>query len=127
VDQPNHPNNSEHLKRQLDRSRKTYLAMRDAGYDKKERVRLRFAYKPTQMEDAFALAGDIREKTKYFVEAREVDDGWMVQGDTGPVKLSAATLGRWVYWMCTTGYRQDCIFDGWGARLGGNDNGNDKG
>ena len=109
--------NSEHLRTQLDRSRSTYLMMRDAGYDKGTKVKLRFAYRPCVMENALALAQVLRENTRCEVDAMEVEEGWLVKGATRPVKLTAASLGRWVYWMCAAGYKEDCYFDGWGARI----------
>jgi len=108
---------SEHLRQQLDRTRQTYLRMREAGYDKRTKLALRFGYRPSEMENAFDLAGMMREHTKHHVEAMEVAEGWLVRGETKPVKIDAATLGRWVYWMCTSGYRYGVYFDGWGTRL----------
>lgn len=110
---------NDHLQQQLDRSRKTYLRMRDAGYDKQRKIALRFAYRPAEMESAFDLAGKLREGAKYDVEAMEVKEGWVVRGTTKPVRIDAASLGKWVYWMCASGYRHAVWFDGWGARIDG--------
>lgn len=117
---PTREDQNEHLRKQIERTRETYLRMRDAGYDKKAKLALRFGYKPTEMENAFDLAGMMREQTRYHVEAQEVAEGWLVRGETRPVKLDAATLGRWVYWMCTSGYRFGVYFDGWGTELPSN-------
>jgi hypothetical protein len=108
---------TDNLKRQIEKSRSTYLMMRDSGYKKSTPVKLKFAYKPAEQEPAEQLAAYILEKTTCKVEARETDDGWIVFGMTRPRKLSAATLGRWVHFMCMAGYRFDCLFDGWGARV----------
>ncbi len=108
---------TENLRQQLERTRSTYLMMRETGYDKQDRVRLKFAYRPTAEADAAKLVDHLRDKTSCKVDLQEIEGGWVVFGYTPPRKLSAASLGRWVHWMCMVGYRHDCVFDGWGARV----------
>ena len=107
------------LERQLERTRGTYLMMRESGYTKDQSVRLRFAYRPAAREAADALAAYLRRKTKYVVEVGQEGERWIVHGVTKPARLSASSLGRWVHWMYTAGYKFDCVFDGWGARVSG--------
>jgi len=108
---------AQNLRQQLERTRGTYLMMLESGFDRGQAVRLRFAYRPAPEGQASALAAELRERTAFQVELQETEAGWMVHGFTRPRKLSAATLGRWVHWMCRLGYRHDCVFDGWGARV----------
>ena len=105
------------LRRQLERTRGTYLMMRESGYTKDRAVRLRYAYRRAPREAADALAAHLREKTSYTVKIDPDEDGFIVHGVTKRARLSAASLGRWVHWMYTAGYRFDCVFDGWGARV----------
>jgi len=105
------------LRRQLERTRGTYMMMRESGYKKERAVRLRYAYRRAPSEAAEALAAHLREKTKYTVNIDPDQDGFIVHGVTKPARLSASSLGRWVHWMYTAGYRFDCVFDGWGARV----------
>ncbi len=107
----------DNLTRQLERTRSTYLMMREAGYSKESTVRLKFAYRPADEGRARGLLINLRGRRGYEVDAYEVGDGWMVRGTTNPTKLSAAKLGKWVHWMCDRGYRHDCLFDGWSARV----------
>ncbi len=108
---------AENLRRQLERTRGTYLMMRESGYSKERAVKLRFAYRPASEAAATALADHLRTTTRYEVQVEPDGDAFIVHGVTRPAKLSAATLGRWVHWMYTAGYRFDCVFDGWGARV----------
>jgi len=108
---------SANLRRQLERTRGTYLMMRESGYTKDRAVRLRYAYRRASSEKAEALAAHLREKTKYTVNVDPDQDGFIVHGVTKRARLSASSLGRWVHWMYTAGYRFDCVFDGWGARV----------
>jgi len=108
-----------HLKRQLERTRGTYMMMRESGYTKETPVRLRFAYRAAPREAADALAQHLRKRTKYLVQVSEEGNRWIVHGVTRPARLSASSLGRWVHWMYTAGYKYDCVFDGWGARVSG--------
>ena len=105
------------LRRQLERTRGTYMMMRESGYSKDRAVRLRYAYRRAPKEAAEALAEHLRAKTKYTVNVDPDQDGFIVHGVTKPARLSASSLGRWVHWMYTAGYRFDCVFDGWGARV----------
>jgi hypothetical protein len=107
------------LKRQLERTRGTYLMMRESGYSKDKSVRLRFAYRAAPKEAADALADHLRSRTRYVVQIDAEGDRWIVHGVTKPARLSASSLGRWVHWMYTAGYKFDCVFDGWGARVSG--------
>jgi hypothetical protein len=108
---------TENLRRQLEKTRGTYLMMLDSGFDRDVPVRLRFAYRPVPEEPARALAEHLRAHTNFQVELQVDADGWMVHGFTRPRLLTAASLGRFVHWMCRTGFRHDCLFDGWGARV----------
>ena len=108
---------AENLRRQLERTRGTYLMMRESGYDKVRSVRLRFAYRRAPEDRATALAEYLRSRTKYTVEVEADGEGFIVHGVTKSARLSASSLGRWVHWMYTAGYRFDCVFDGWGARV----------
>ena len=110
---------AENLKQQLERTRGTYLMMRESGYSKDTFIRLRFAYRAAPYESANALVEHLRKTTKYLVNINEEDGRWIVHGVTKPAKLSASSLGRWVHWMYTAGYKYDCVFDGWGARVSG--------
>ncbi len=110
---------AENLRRQLERTRGTYLMMRESGYSKDTSVRLRFAYRAAPHEAANALAEHLRARTKYVVKVDAEGDRWIVHGVTKRARLSASSLGRWVHWMYTAGYRFDCVFDGWGARVSG--------
>jgi len=105
------------LRRQLERTRGTYLMMRDSGYDKERAVPLRFAYRRAPEENARSLAEHLRSRTKYTVQLKQDGEEWIVHGVTRPARISASSLGRWVHWMYTAGYRFDCVFDGWGARV----------
>ncbi len=105
------------LRRQLERTRGTYLMMRESGYSKDRAVRLRYAYRRAPESAANALAAHLRKTTKYVVKVEADGDGFLVHGVTKRARLSASSLGRWVHWMYTTGYRFDCVFDGWGARV----------
>ncbi len=105
------------LQRQLKRTQGTYMMMRESGYSKDRAVRLRYAYRRAPREAADALAAHLREKTKYTVNIDPDQDGFIVHGVTQRARLSASSLGRWVHWMYTAGYRFDCVFDGWGARV----------
>lgn len=107
------------LKRQLERTRGTYLMMRESGYSKDQVLRLRFAYRAAPKEAADALAEHLRKRTKYHVRVAQEGERWIVHGVTKPARLSASSLGRWVHWMYTAGYKFDCVFDGWGARVSG--------
>ncbi len=115
---PAREEHADHLKRQIERTRGTYLMMREAGYEKDRHVRLRFAYRGAPKERADELAEYLRKQTKYRVEVESDDEvNFIVHGATQPTKLNAASLGRWVYWMYRAGYRYDCVFDGWGAKV----------
>jgi len=107
------------LKRQLERTRGTYLMMRESGYSKEDSVRLRYAYRAAPKEAADALVAHLRKRTKYVVQVSPDGDRFIVHGVTKPARLSASSLGRWVHWMYTAGYKFDCVFDGWGARVSG--------
>jgi len=107
------------LKRQLERTRGTYLMMRESGYTKDTPIKLRFAYRPAPKEAAEALAAHLRKRTRYLVQVSAEGDRWIVHGVTKAARLSASSLGRWVHWMYTAGYKFDCVFDGWGARVSG--------
>ncbi len=105
------------LRTQLERTRGTYLMMRESGYSKDRAVRLRFAYRRAPQSAANALAEFLRDRTKYVVKVDPDGDGFLVHGVTKRARLSASSLGRWVHWMYTTGYRLVCVFDGGGARV----------
>ena len=102
---------------QLERSRATYLMMREVGFQKTKAVTLDFAFYPATEDNARALVEYLTTNTKYSASAAKADEHWIVKGSTHRVRLNAASLGRWVHSMCKAGFKFDCLFDGWGTRV----------
>jgi hypothetical protein len=109
------------LTRQLEMSRATWATLQDPGVTEETELRLDFFYfAPGQLE-AETLAGAIRSRTDYEVEAHSEKSGllgrttWSVSGTTQPTSLSLEVLDEWVTRMVEWGNAHSCEFDGWGA------------
>ena len=111
------------LARQLETNRVTWAQLQENGVTEETELRLDFTYVAPGEHQAEALAGAIRSRTDYEVEAGSVKQGlfgqrtWVVSGTTQPAAVSLAALDEWVTRMYEWGDAHSCVFDGWGAQV----------
>lgn len=111
------------LAHQLEMNRVTWAQLQEHGVTEQTELRLDFAYVAPGQHQAEALAGAIRTRTDYDVEAGSVKQGlfgqktWEVNGRTQPAAVSLAALDEWVTRMVEWGDAHSCVFDGWGAAV----------
>ena len=111
------------LAHQLEMNRLTWSQLQEHGVNDETELRLDFLFVAPGQHQAEALAGAIRARTDYDVEAGTLRQGllgrktWTVNGTTQPTPVSLAVLDEWVTRMVEWGDAHSCEFDGWGAQV----------
>ncbi|MDQ8043390.1 MAG: ribonuclease E inhibitor RraB [Solirubrobacteraceae bacterium] len=116
----------ETLARQLAMTPQTWAALQSHGVDESTPLRLDFLFRAPAEQAAEELAAFLKLETDYAIEVdfeRDADGepvDWSVAGSTDPTAVSQAILEDWVRWLVAAGASYGpCVFDGWGAAVGG--------
>jgi Regulator of ribonuclease activity B len=104
-------------------NRVMWAELQENGVTAETEVRLDFSYRAPGQHEAEALAGAIRSRIGYDVEAHSEKSAlsgrtnWTVVGTTPPTSLSLEELDDWVTRMVEWGNAHTCEFGGWSAAI----------